>query len=121
MSDVRFLKNWNNKLNNKYFITIRLFTKKKNQYYVNQLLNFDDIRVLLGKNDELYCLAKLIEIEKIFLKNIPEWLCYIDSGLNKKEFIKLLTNICQNKKEWRGLNTKLLILCYKRVDRYVEI
>jgi len=116
MTQVKFLTNWNNKLNNKYFLTIRLLTKSKKQFYTNQLLNYDDVNVLV--EDVLYCKAKLVCLDIEVFKNLPKWLCYVDSGLNKEKFYELLETIYKNKKEWKGKNTKVIILCYKRIDIY---
>ena len=96
MSQVRFLKNWNNKLNNDYFLTIRLWTPSKHRYYLSQQMNFEKVNVLV--DDELYCRAKLICMNTDILKNIPEWACYVDSGYSKSKFYKLLENFYKNKK-----------------------
>jgi len=116
MGQVKFLKNWNNKLNNNYFLTVRLHTPSKKRYYTNQIINFEKVNVLLGKNEELYCRAKLVYMDIDLFKNIPEWLSYVDSGLSKTEFYNLLEEFYKDKKEWKGKYTKLIILCYMRVD-----
>ncbi len=115
MSNIRFSKNWNNKLELVYFTTIRMHTKNKFNYYKKEKDSNSVFNILLRgeKKGEAY----LVDMEVNELMYIPEWLCLIDAGLNKEEFSKLMEEMYKEKykEEWKGPNTLFIILCFKRI------
>ncbi|RKY29015.1 MAG: hypothetical protein DRP74_09315 [Candidatus Omnitrophota bacterium] len=73
---IKFTHNWNGKLNQEFFTTIRRFTKDKEQYYFNHLGDVFDV-ILNGKK---ICEAKLIHIETMEYRELPKGFVIIDTG-----------------------------------------
>ena len=79
MNVINFSHNWNGKLNNKYFTTIRKRTGNKYEYYHSRIGEIFSVR-LKGKEVGK---AKLIEVEWAELIDIPDALLTIDTGTEK--------------------------------------
>lgn len=78
---IRFSCNWNGKLNNRAFTTIRIHNPKK--YTVGKTYNIE----LNGKpNGE----AKLYEIRVLPLSHLNNFICYLDTGYSRDETLKIL-------------------------------
>lgn len=108
---IKFGKNWNNKLECDYFTTIRLLTKDKALYYnENRGLAFN---VML--KDEKHSEAVLVGLDALRLKDIPEWLIATDAALDVTQFKRLMYRMYHGKKEWFGELTQMLILIFKKV------
>ena len=110
---INFSKNWNKKLDCDYFTTIRLYTKEKIDYYVEHYENGTLWGVNLKEN--LFCHAKLVDLEVRLLKDIPAWMCFIDAGMNLSAFHKLMEAMYRRKPEWNGQYTRMIILCFQKV------
>lgn len=84
---VKFSYNWNNKLHNKAFTTIRIHNPKK--YIVGELYNIE----LNGRFQ-----GKAILQEKRVLRTIQlnEFICFIDTGYNRQETIKIIKKMYKN-------------------------
>lgn len=79
MSNVlKFSTNWNNKLDCKYFTTLRLSPK------------WIDQKVLIVSFKNKARVAKIIDAKKIKLSQLNDWLCYLDTGYSKENTIKIL-------------------------------
>ena len=76
MNRIKFSHNWNNKLNNEYFTTIRKYTDAKFDYYKDKV---GEVFSVLLKGKEI-CKAELISVEMKNFDNIPEALFIIDTG-----------------------------------------
>lgn len=113
MSQIKFNQNWNNKLALEYFSTIRLWTRDKFSYYSKQKEEVCIFDVLV--KGEKYSEAHLVLLEINELKYIPEWLCYLDAGMNREEFMRFMEKLYSAKPEWQGDKTKVLILVFKKV------
>lgn len=70
---IKFTRNWNNKLNNDYFTTIRLADVKR--FYVGKTLE-----VIL--NDKHFCYTEIIKTYECFLDDLKDLICYMDTGYN---------------------------------------
>jgi len=103
--ELNFSYNWNNKLYNKAFTSIRLYNPTK--YVINNLYNVN------LKGNYLFT-AKLIDLKILYPKNISNWLAYLDSGYNAEEVINILSKIYKNNNDI--LNTKFHYLLLVRVE-----
>ena len=73
---IDFSQNWNNKLKNKLFTTIRTYSKKKEKDYLSNVGKKVQINL---KGKKLFK-AKLSKIEVRKFKEIPEELLILNSG-----------------------------------------
>ncbi len=76
----KFDKNYNGKLSNEYFTTIR---KKNMGVEIG-----DKVKIELLKTERFD--AKVIEVRKLALSQIPSLITYLDTGLDKSDFTKLI-------------------------------
>ena len=83
MPTIRFSKNWNNKLDNEYFSTIRIFSPGNWKYY-NELIN-NEFDVFLGRDKR--GTARLLAVEAWLFRDIPKTLKIIDTGTEDYERI----------------------------------
>ena len=67
MVSIKFQHNWNGKLDNNFFTTIRTYTNEKLAYY-QDLIGYKFRVILKGRN---YCEAELQKVEE-FLKSLPQ-------------------------------------------------
>ena len=102
MDKMRFTQNWNNKLDCKYFTTIRKYDAAKFAYYDGKLNELDGICI----GNENYCSAKLIKIVVCKLSEIDVLLKILDTGtLNYQDVFSKF-----------GLkdNSEVMVLLYER-------
>lgn len=85
---IEFSTNWNNKLNNNFFTTIRLNNAGKYQV--------GDCFKIISKQKYLYD-ALIVGIRYSKIEDLPEFTCYTDTGYSKSETIKLLKNMYSKK------------------------
>ena len=78
---IEFSYNWNNKLENKAFTTIRLHNPTK--YKVG---NVYDIEI----NDNPKGTATLHEIRTLKINQLNDFICYLDTGYNREQTITML-------------------------------
>lgn len=79
MSNVlEFSSNWNNKLNSKYFSTLRMSPK-----WIEQ-------PILIVKFKDKAKIAKIKDARKIKVSQLNDFICYLDTGYNKEQTIKIL-------------------------------
>jgi len=102
---IKFIHNWNNKLNCKFFTTIRKFSKEKEEYY-RKYYN-TTFEVLL--NDKKVCEAKLINIDVVDFRDIPQQLLLLDVGQFNPQDVFIKFGI-RNK-------TKVLLLTFMNVKK----
>ena len=98
METIKFSCNWNNKLNNSAFTTIRLHNQRKyikNNHYLIDLKGYTKgIAVLKG-----ICVLKISELN--------DYITYLDTGYNLTETTKILQNMYKN----INLESQLFDLC----------
>lgn len=75
---LNFSTNWNNKLDSKYFTTIRA---SKN--YINY-----NVLIVSYKNKAK--VVKIIDAKMLKLSQLNDWICYLDAGYSLKDTIKIL-------------------------------
>jgi len=95
---IEFSYNWNNKLENKAFTTIRLHNPKK--YLVG---NVYDIEI----NGNAKGTATLHEIRILKINQLNDFICFIDTGYNREQTIKMLQRMYKN----INVNTAVFDFC----------
>lgn len=105
---LEFSKNWNNKLLCDIFSTIRPVYKK---YNVDEVF---DIRI----GDKFFCYAKVLKQENTTLKEIIlSGAHMVDTGLNEKDFLKLMSNMYSKKSWWADENTEMKIIFLEKIQQ----
>jgi hypothetical protein len=89
MRVIPFSYNWNKKLDCDAFTTIRIYQPEK--YVIDETYQID-----LNKAE--FCKGTIIDIKKFWLKDLNDFIAYLDTGYDKEECKKIIT------------------LMYKRVD-----
>lgn len=85
---IKFSTNWNGKLSNKAFTTIRMHDPKK--YVVGKLYTIE----LRGKNIGR---AVLKDRRVIKIDRLNDFICYLDTGYNKPQTVDILRKMYSNK------------------------
>ena len=86
MKDLSFSYNWNNKLDNKAFTTIRLKQEKR-------FVAGEEFKIILepkGKEAEIKGIAKIMDIKHFKLSGLNNFMSYIDTGYSKEECDKII-------------------------------
>jgi hypothetical protein len=92
LEEIKFSTNWNNKLSNKSFSTIRIFNS--NKYIVGY-----SYKILLKEN---YLFDAKIEFEKgFYLNQLSEPMARLDTGYSRNETIEILKKMYKNKIDLR--------------------
>ena len=81
METIKFSSNWNNKLNNKAFTTLRIHNEHK--YKVGSSYS-----IIL--NSETKGTARILEIRRLRLDQLNEFICHLDTGYCKASTITIL-------------------------------
>jgi hypothetical protein len=105
MQSIKFSHNWNNKLHNAIFTTIRKSTKEKKKYYEDSVGKEFDV-ILKGKR--IYR-AKLLQVESNPYTLVPFSLRMSDTGMNLKKADQLFREF------GISLNTEVLILTFENL------
>jgi hypothetical protein len=99
MKTIKFNCNWNGKLNNQAFTTLRLRSKK---YVIGTKFIID----LLG---EIKGVAELKNIHILKLEHLNDFITYLDTGYDVEKTKELLQTIYKDKNiDWK---TQYLCLC----------
>lgn len=103
-----FSYNWNNKLNNKYFTTLRLNDKfKVGETYPTHFK---------GKPRGI---VTVVDKRHLFLADINDWIAYLDTGYSRAECQKILQTMYKSK----GVNwsQKQLVLYLLKAEQQQEL
>ncbi len=112
--EIKFCKNWNNKLNNKYFTTIRYLTSSKYFYYQNNEGNIFDV-ILKGNKVST---ARLVDVSQKDLADIlTSGINYTDAALDADDFYEMMKRMYHNKDLWDDWETKMIVLIFKNKDK----
>ncbi|MDD4992153.1 MAG: hypothetical protein PHR83_07980 [Paludibacter sp.] len=84
---IQFSYNWNNKLQNKAFTTIRLHNP--NKYKVG---NVYEIEI----NDNPKGTATLQDVRVLRIDQLNDFICYLDTGYNREQTINMLQRMYKN-------------------------
>jgi len=111
MNKITFTHNWNNKLSDKVFTTIRPHNKKKEYYYKDEIGQPFLLTLEEKKEVRPICDVKLLKVEVMKLADIPRALLFVDTGLTE---INKIFNLF--KRFGSGLDDKMLILTFCRYE-----
>lgn len=84
---IKFSFNWNNKLENKAFTTIRLHNP--NKYKTGNVYEIE-------LNETPKGTARLQEIRVLNLWQLNDFICYLDTGYNKEQTLNMLQRMYKN-------------------------
>jgi len=87
MRTIRFSKNWNNKLNDEVFTTIRKSNKGNTLFYRSQINKSFNVILNHEGNFHYVCKATLIAMNEKKFKEVSLELLMTDTGLSNKEEI----------------------------------
>ena len=105
---INFSQNWNNKLNNNIFSTIRpkSETYKLGAKYVAYL------------GDLFYCDCNIILIESLSIQEIVDRNYHLtDIGHDKPFFIDLMHSLYGKKKWWKGMETEMNYIIIRKITQ----
>jgi len=112
---IKFKHNWNEKINNDYFTTIRSFSEDKYNFYKKNLKNTFDV-YLLGEYKRSVVLDHVGWAMK--LRELPMGLLKVDTGLGdpfplfekfgiKKDSPVIVLTFSKEREEWNQIKMKL--------------
>lgn len=84
---INFTRNWNNKLNNVFLTTIRLW---QNQYTVNEMR-------IVRLNDTEIKLVRIVELKEVLLDHLEPHVTLTDAGLRPIPFKEMMAKMYKNK------------------------
>jgi hypothetical protein len=112
METIRFGYNWNNKLTNKAFTTLRLHNPRKYQR---------GAKYLIDCKGQTRGVAVLHEIRTFTLASLNEFITYLDTGYNVPETVKLLQTMYKNKGiEWQTQQLDFCLLVYENENNLFQ-
>lgn len=106
MNQIKFSHNWNNKLNNDIFTTIRSYTQEKFIYYDSKV--GEQYGIIL--NHKVKCNAQLFRIQVKKYIEIPQEVLVLDTG--ETDFISIQTIF--EKFGMKDINDKMIVLWFKK-------
>ncbi|MBI9056819.1 MAG: hypothetical protein JEZ01_03505 [Labilibaculum sp.] len=111
MSTIRFSTNWNGKLNNQSFTTLR----------VHDPLKFRAGTIFSVEVDgKLFVNAKVITVKTMCLNEITEFEARLDSGYSRREFINLIKRLYRNR-AFLYSSQKFDLVLFERMDSQVSL
>ncbi|KAA6335028.1 hypothetical protein EZS27_016691 [termite gut metagenome] len=109
MERIRFSNNWNNKLSNKAFTTLRLHNPHK--YRQGNRYEIEWQGKVLG-------IAVMRDIRHTTLANLNSFVTYLDTGYNVAQTINLLQTMYKNKGvNWNVQTLDFCLLVYEKQER----
>ena len=110
MAAIIFSFNWNNKLDNKAFTTIRLRNDSLfKEYEVYEI--FHNSEKAGVKHSEFKGLARIESIKNIYLSQVNSFISFLDTGYSVDEFTKLVKTMYKNRvKDWTKQQLSLILL-----------
>ena len=112
MKTIKFSNNWNKKLDNDYFTTIRLYSKEKFDYYYDLFERKEDVAILLKEQEK--SIAKIVDIEVRLMRDIPDFSVMVDVGADRMTFNNLMSSMYSKKTEWNANFTRMIILTIRK-------
>ena len=103
--EIKFSRNWNNKLNNTVFTTIRKYTTIKYGYYSEQVGKVFDVVLM----DTAILKATLVDISMFYdCAELPYGLLAVDTGITERKEMKPLL-------EKFGIDDEVIVLTFETV------
>jgi len=109
MLTIKFSKNWNNKLNNDIFTTIRSSWGQmgdKQEYYQNNIDNVFDVIL----NKKIHSQVKLVSVSEYNFEDLPKTIIMIDTGMKWADAIHMF-----NREMNITYASKVLLLCFEKI------
>lgn len=106
MRTISFSQNWNGKLDNEYFTTIR----PENYDYP------DSGKVKVEYPDDSMIEVKVIDRKDMKFKELTGWISRLDAGMSKKELYNLLEDFYSGKGFWQKTDTEVSVLLLKNLE-----
>ena len=111
MEKIKFSYNWNNKLTNKAFTTIRLHNRQK--YRQGE-------RYEIELNGKILGVAILQDIRQTILANLNNFITYLDTGYNVAETKSILQRMYKAKPiNWDVQKLDFCLLVYEKQDKAI--
>lgn len=110
MKTISFSENWNNKLNNEWFSTIR-----------PECYDYEDgiYRILTPDNMDNF--IGDVKVKRRFqLHSMPSHLTYLDAGTDWDGFMNIMENYYRKKDFWKGDHTEMVLLLIRKVEERNE-
>ena len=112
MAKLDFMDNWNRKLFCLFFTTARLWTEYKEDYYLSKVEETFEIK--LKKN--LFSKAILKEIFVAKIGDLQhDYFTWTDAGMNYADFLKFMEKLYGKKLQWKGEDTKMIIMLFRNI------
>ena len=112
METINFSYNWNNKLNNKAFTTLRLHNPHK--YKQGE-------RYRIENSGQLRGIAVLKEIRTFTLASLNNFITFLDTGYNVSETKELLQRMYKAKSiDWNVQKLDFCLLVYEKQDSTIQ-
>jgi uncharacterized protein YqfB (UPF0267 family) len=108
METLNFLHNWNGKLNNQYFTTIRLRNDRK--YFVGATMQ---VSIQVGNRQASKGLVKVEAVKNITLNQLDEFTAALDTGYSLKTTCDLIRKMYQNVQpaiNWQTQHLQVVLL-----------
>lgn len=101
MNNLLFSSNWNNKLSCKCFTTFRMYNPTK--YYVGARFN-------VQHGGRFIKMVEVIDVKKLKLSEVNEWIARIDTGYSREEFINIVRTMYKTVNDLDNKTFCLLLL-----------
>lgn len=112
METIKFSYNWNNKLTNKAFTTLRLHNKGKYKQGENYEIE------LQGK---ALGVATVVDIRVIKVSQLNDFVTYLDTGYNKEKTKELLKTMYKARDiDWETQELDFVLLVFKKEEKKEE-
>ncbi|GHT02012.1 hypothetical protein AGMMS49525_04550 [Bacteroidia bacterium] len=106
METIRFSYNWNNKLTNAAFTTLRLHNPHKYQR---------GAKYMIECKGKILGVAVLHEIRTFKISDLNNFVTFLDTGYNVSETVKLLQTMYKNKVyDWNAQKLDFCLLVYEK-------
>ncbi len=111
MPTIRFSTNWNGKLNNKSFTTLRVHDPLR--YKAGTIFSVE-------VDGKLFVNAKVITVKTMTLSKVSEFEARLDSGYSRKEFINLIKRLYRNR-AFLYNSQKFDLVLFERMDSQASL
>ncbi|MCX6208346.1 MAG: hypothetical protein NTZ59_02295 [Bacteroidetes bacterium] len=102
MDYIKFSQNWNGKLHCKFFTTIRLAQSQR--FFIGKMVD------IFLKEQRLFD-ANIVSVIECLIDDLPEEICYINTGYNKQATVELMKKIYSAKNiDWSNQKLHIIFL-----------
>ena len=105
---LKFISNWNGKLLNKFYTTIRLVANGNDKYWKHN----DVVNIYI--KDKIIGQGEIVEVLFLEFSKLSNVVCLLDSAMNKKQFKEFCSKIYK-KTEDEIEQSKMILLLIKNI------